>query len=120
MKKLKKAGFFKELDHGEETAPSIKDVLGGLSEEILGSVNLYLKKGVLLVASPSLVQDVLDFDSDVVIGSLGLLTDGVWVWPSDLAYYVEKYRVDLPSEFIFHMENNGWEIGSVDLKSIKL
>ena len=27
-------------------------------------------------------------------------TDGEWVWPRDLAYYVRAYRVALPREFI--------------------
>jgi hypothetical protein len=37
-----------------------------------------------------------------------LLTDGVWYWPLDLAYYVERYHVALPAPFVAHMQACGW------------
>ncbi|NIM58856.1 MAG: hypothetical protein GTO16_07940 [Candidatus Aminicenantes bacterium] len=38
------------------------------------------------------------------------LTDGVWVWPSGLAHYVEEHDVFLPEEFVDHARNNGYQI----------
>ncbi|WP_253191439.1 hypothetical protein [Streptomyces sp. M1013] len=29
-----------------------------------------------------------------------LLTDGAWLWRDDLAYYVAKYHLVLPSDFV--------------------
>jgi hypothetical protein len=38
-------------------------------------------------------------------GGKSLKTDGVWVWPSDLSYYVEKYNLFLPPEFLQHVRS---------------
>jgi hypothetical protein len=35
-----------------------------------------------------------------VIGGLHLLTDGKWLWYSDLAHYVERYHVALDPGFV--------------------
>jgi hypothetical protein len=34
----------------------------------------------------------------------------VWELRSDPAYYVDKYNVALPEEFIEHARENGWSI----------
>jgi hypothetical protein len=34
-------------------------------------------------------------------------TDGRWVWPRDLAYYVREYHVRLPPEFVEHICESG-------------
>jgi hypothetical protein len=39
-----------------------------------------------------------------------LLTDGVWLWPGALLYYVQEYHLDLPREFIHHAESHQWKI----------
>jgi hypothetical protein len=36
------------------------------------------------------------------------MTDGTWVWPSDLAFYVERYHVELPTDFVEHVRSCGW------------
>ena len=30
-------------------------------------------------------------------------TDGVYSWPTDLAYYVERYHLRLPDDFVAHV-----------------
>lgn len=37
-----------------------------------------------------------------------MLTDGKWVWPSSLTYFVRMYDILIPSEFVEHMEANSW------------
>jgi hypothetical protein len=61
----------------------------------------------LAVASAPAVTDVLTKDSRP-IAPLATLTDGVWVWPADLAYYIETYHVRLPDEFAEHAASNSW------------
>lgn len=44
--------------------------------------------------------------------------DGTWAWYGDLAYYVEKYHVRLPNEFIEHMKMNNWMVSPEDTVDI--
>ncbi|MFF9458669.1 hypothetical protein [Streptomyces flaveolus] len=37
-----------------------------------------------------------------------MLTDGQWLWYSDLAHYVERYHVTLDERFIQHARNQHW------------
>ncbi len=55
-------------------------------EEILA----YLRSGTLFVVAPGISRGYLSAGREI-IGALVLLTDGKFIWPSDLAYYVEKY-----------------------------
>ncbi len=71
--KLIKVGFFGDLEHGDPW-------------------------------EFSLFYDVLDDGVDVLeIGPLSLLTDGTYVWPSDLAHYIVKYGVRVMPAFLCHV-----------------
>ncbi len=39
-----------------------------------------------------------------------ILTDGEWIWPDDLAYYVEKYHVSLEREFLNRVRENLYRV----------
>jgi hypothetical protein len=39
-----------------------------------------------------------------------MLTDGVWLWPRLLTYYVREYHYRIDIEFLEHMKKNNWEI----------
>jgi hypothetical protein len=45
-----------------------------------------------------LINDL--FEPNFVIGPMQHFTDGKWIWPSYLKFYVEKYDLDLPVEFL--------------------
>jgi len=49
-----------------------------------------------------------------------LYTDGEWIWPGVAAYYVARYHVRLPEEFIAHAEAAGWRIDGarIDLHAL--
>lgn len=79
-----------------------------------GKIVTYLRQGEVIGLYPdrSLSLDVLSPP-----GRLGaeervtaIQSDGVWAWWGALAYYVERYHVRLPEEFIQHAEANGWRI----------
>jgi hypothetical protein len=38
------------------------------------------------------------------------MTDGEWFWYIGLIYYVEKYNVRLPDEYIEHAKRHGWRV----------
>lgn len=104
--RLKRAGFFRELRHGMPEGPQLRSLASELPQENERQIVSYLKSGVLFIATPGVVEDVLA--PGHLIGSPHILTDGVWAWPGDLAHYVEKYHVRLPAEFVTHMENQDW------------
>src|SRR5262249_54299803 len=48
------------------------------------------------------------------ICSLVLLTDGEWIWPNDLRYYVRVYHCQIPEEFVLHMLSHNWFVPHSD------
>ena len=105
---LTKVGFYKEMPHAENTDPSILDCIhkADYSDET-AQICSYLKNGTIYIACCGVCYDVIDQEKGVA-GVPSLLTDGVWIWPGDLAYYVENYNLNLPANFIDHMKANRW------------
>ena len=111
--KLLKAGFIREFGYDDAEAPSLKDGVGKLTSGDIPKIVIYLKSGVPLIVTPGSANDVLSEDI-ISVGPPHIMTDGVWMWRNDLAYYVEKYRIELPEAFIAHMKQQHWKIGEVD------
>lgn len=105
--KLKKIGFFKELAHGLDDGESLKDNILNKPQAYEDKIINYLKSGIIYCNSPGLIMDVLT-KNDKIIGNLNILTDGVWLWPSDLSYYVEQYHVKINEDFVDHMKKTNW------------
>jgi hypothetical protein len=104
---LREVGFFSELRHGHPNGPSLRGSLAsdaGPNEERLVA---YLAAGQILATTGRLVYDVLVEGSEP-IATMAVLTDGEWMWPADLAHYVQHYHVSLPADFIDHLERAGW------------
>src|SRR5262245_5146912 len=97
--KLRRIGFFCELPHGDLDGPSLKDAVRPQANYEVKSVAKYLRNAPAMYAYFGQVQDVLN-PTQSYIGPTDVRTDGVWVWPEDLAYYVEHYNVVLPMEFL--------------------
>ena len=108
---LKHIGYFKELKHGYKNGPSLKENISNKPQEYEKEIIAYLSSGIGFVYSPGIVYDILSKDKKM-IESLVIFTDGVWDWPSDLVYYVEKYNVHLHNEFIEHMKSQNWKVPS--------
>ena len=71
------------------------------------------------MTAPSIAWDVLS-DAHNKICAVGVLTDGVWCWPTDLFYYVEKYDVGVPDDFRAHMQSKNWRVGSVNSSNLRV
>lgn len=54
-------------------------------------------------------DDVID-SSKGTAGTPTVYTDGKWIWPGDLAYYVKNYHLELPQEFLDYMQEKNWTI----------
>lgn len=117
---LKYVGNFVELGYDDHPdAPSILAARGKRVSTHKAEVVAYLRGGTTLVFSPGRDPDVLD--AGRLAGSPSVATDGIYVWPRTLAYYVDTYDVALPAEFEEHMRRNGWVApDDVDRSSVEL
>ncbi len=108
---ISRAGFFRELAHGLPDGESLRDAVTAGRSEPSGpqkeKLAEYLWGNTVLAATASMVDDVLD-PSLKTVAPLEIVTDGAWVWPRDLAYYVEKYDAVVPLPFVLHIELRGW------------
>ena len=86
---MKVVGLFRELDR--EMSPSlgsIHDLRGKLSPDAASLVKEYLQQGTPIFDVMGVSADPLD-EKFVFSGGPSLLSDGFWVWRSDLYYFVE-------------------------------
>ncbi|MGW1618807.1 hypothetical protein [Streptomyces sp. NPDC002172] len=102
-------GDFRELEYGRPDGPSLRAAVRTVGPEHERDLVQYLRSGSALFCTPSAVPDVLS-STGAVIGGLHLLTDGKWLWYSDLAHYVEHYHVALNPGFVEHARSEGWAV----------
>lgn len=101
---MKTIGFYRGTEHDLPDAPNITSLRGklGLSTEDKSRLVKYIKEAPTAIRSLGTVSmDVLDA-SHPEIGPHEIQSDGEWVWPNDLSYYVEKYDVGLEPDFVNH------------------
>ena len=67
----------------------------------------YLETAANYSALGKVVGDVLNPGEKAAIYP-GTNTDGLYLWPSELGYYVRKYHVHLPNEFVARMASLNW------------
>ena len=104
---LIKKGFFTEMNLGFSVDISIKNYAFKNNDKVLAKkICDYLKKGTVIAACFGISKDI--FDENKVSGDQSLLTDGKYVWPNNLAYYVEEYGVEIDNEFLEFMIKNNW------------
>src|SRR6266581_3349728 len=105
---MQRAGFFRELPHGDPDASSLHGLMRDQAMPYVDRVLFYLEAAPTLIATGSMVDDVLN-PSQEGVAREEIATDGEWLWPRDLAYYVKQYNVDLPGAFVQHMRDRGWK-----------
>ncbi len=103
---LKRQGYYKEMPHGDDTDPSIFEHIHKTIKN-KNKICEYLRSGFVLAACGSVVNDVISPEKGI-IGSPDDITDGVWLWPADLVYYVENYDLLPDNEFVTYMLNHNW------------
>ena len=108
MMNLIRQGYYKEMPHGLDTDPSVKQNLKKKKIKNVDKIISYLQSGVELITCAGMVGDVIE-PSRGSAGIPSVLTDGTWHWPGDLAYYVKNYNLELSQEFIDTMIRNDWK-----------
>jgi hypothetical protein len=117
---LRYVGNFFELGYDHHpNAPLLRACRGKRTRERKREVLAYLRAGKTYIASPGIDRDF--FDKRRRADTRSLMTDGVYVWPELLRYYVDEHDVELPQDFEAHMSANGWRPpGSVDITQLAL
>lgn len=110
---LKGAGFYRSAEDVSDAASAMENPWESMAVR-------YLEQGKTVLVSPHWVDDLLNAQMRRIC-QYSTLTDGTWIWPSDLVYYVKNYHVVLPEEFIEHMASRNWvvpELGDAELDAI--
>ena len=107
--KVRTVGYYKDMPHGINSALSLIDYINQEDKLKIDKICGYLENGIALIVSPGSVEDVINPENGSA-GTSSTYTDGEWIWPGDLAYYVRNYRLKLPEEFVKTMEKNLWKI----------
>jgi hypothetical protein len=88
--------------------PSLRDAVCTTAHANEQKVIRYLENGPNYSAMGKVVRDVLDPGNGAMLFP-GTNTDGLFLWPLELAYYVRKYHVRLPSAFLERMASRDWQ-----------
>jgi len=117
---LRLIGEFQELGYSRDpNAPRLADVRGKRRLGNKAAVVRYLRGGRPFIYSPGLDTDV--FDPTKTSDTPSVFTDGAYAWRELIAYYVDRYDIELPLAFEIHMEGNGWKNpGSIDISQLTL
>jgi hypothetical protein len=75
-----------------------------LTQQILA----FLNGGGFVLRSPVLREDRLDPQRRNAV-PLGYLADSEWIWPLEMAYYLERHGVLPEEEFLKHMRAQGYQ-----------
>jgi hypothetical protein len=106
---LQMVGYFVELPHGRPDGGSLRASMRPEGDSFETELVAYLNGGVTLATTGRMTQDVLS-DDPASVAPLATLTDGEWMWPADLGYYVAHYHIALPDAFVRHIAECGWII----------
>lgn len=106
---LLRQGYYREMPHGEETDPSIKDFINLEDGANIDKICRYLEQGIVIITCAGTVDDVINPQNGIA-GIPSMLTDGKWVWSGDLSYYVRNYMLKLDDEFLKSMRDNDWKV----------
>lgn len=98
---------WKEQGIGFETCPSLKDFINIKLVEEYNCVELfsYLENSQT-VATTSGDSFTDPFTGELIRESISYKTDGIWLWLDSLPYYIEKYKVAIPIEFLKNIMDN--------------
>lgn len=93
------AGIWRRGPAGLELKPELGRSTDPEEEEALLR---FLRGGSVVIRSPGLREDRLDPSREPAV-PYGYLTDGSWIWPMELAYYLEQHGVLPQDEFLEHI-----------------
>ena len=112
---IKLAGWFHELgalNPGSPPQPSIADHVAEPlpdADRVVG----YLESGHLLIDMMDVQNDWFEPDQQIVNGP-AVQTDGEWFWRRDLAHYVARHHVAVPTELLDKIRQSDYTVPHLD------
>jgi hypothetical protein len=104
------AGFYDELNAGSDFAHgSIRQVRSDAAQPDEDLLAAYLDQGHPLVDFTETTWDVIG-GKERIIGGSSLRSDNTWIWRIDLSFYVRKYHLKLPDEFVEYARSQGFTV----------
>jgi hypothetical protein len=115
---LKPVVHFREFPFGTSTDPSMQECMSAEPWPDQDRVLEYLRSGhILALPMGANLPDWFDrpHQANPVIngqveGGATPMGDGVWFWYAGLIYFIEKYNVRLPEEFVQYAAEQGWRV----------
>jgi hypothetical protein len=105
--------------------PSMRDLVSSTPAPNEPLMIDYLNQGVVcaIFNDRGLGTDALEprrIDREAALQAAAIMTDGTWVWPGVLPYYLARYHLRLPERFVQFAEARGWKIdpSAIDLKAV--
>ncbi|HEV3258231.1 MAG TPA: hypothetical protein VG013_15215 [Gemmataceae bacterium] len=113
--------------------PSIRELIAPTPSVHAPAILSYLGQGVVcgIYNDRGMLYDVLRSGQRIESHTSGgngnrtiqpnlVLTDGIWVWPGALLYYVAIYHIQLPERFLRDAESHQWRIdpSTIDLEEL--
>ncbi|MFC6011320.1 hypothetical protein [Nocardia lasii] len=83
-----------------------------VNSDIQEQVLAYLEQAPVILSARS--YDADDFDPSARSVPMNFHTDGVYVWPGAVPYYLRKYGLPPEPALVQHIVGKGFEIGEVD------
>ncbi|MCX4989221.1 MULTISPECIES: DUF4279 domain-containing protein [unclassified Streptomyces] len=117
---VRPAGFFPELapGWGLPLDGPMRDSVKATGEPDEAEIIAYLRNGAGIWSEMSAGPDVLDPEAPDLSGIGSLYTDGTWLWRQDLPYYLGRYHVSLPPDFVTHIRNAHHRVPEVPEKRL--
>jgi hypothetical protein len=66
------------------------------------------------------IDDVLAADGLQDVDSNTLYTDGEWIWAGATIYYINRYHLPIPDDFVKFAKSNHWQIDETKIKFSEL
>ena len=120
---LIRQGYYREMPFAESTDPSMLVFIGKADPGEIDNICAYLNSGIVLITCCGTSTDVIKPEKGIA-GTPSVMTDGIWVWPGDLSYYVKNYQLALNPEFVSAMRSHNWKVNlqeaELDYASIEI
>lgn len=112
---MKIIGQIREV-YKDDKYSSIKDFINKPIKEKKKVVD-YMKKCKVEAVAPAIVIDLIN--PEIRFAELCMMTDGIYAWRFVVIYYVERYDMELPEEFVEHVLKQKIGLNANRIKSSK-
>jgi hypothetical protein len=107
METMKIASLWRRQGNASQLKPELGRCDDAKLKELLRA---FLGGGAVVLHAPGLREDRLD-PSRTASVPLGYVTDGEWIWPLELAYYLEEHDILPQPELLDHARARQYRAG---------